>query len=104
MSLEPCELLTEEEWVQEGLTPWIDDVEVSDMNLVHIDGTQDEEAMLKLSKLEEPLHLKTTFTGIIIGRDVRNYPNVPLDWYKNTEDQTRVVEEDWKYVDVKSKP
>ena len=32
-----------------------------------------------------------------------DYPNVPPDWYRNIEDQTRVVEEDWKYVDVKMK-
>ena len=103
LSLEPWEVLTEEEWVQGGLTPWIDDVEVSDVSLVHVDGTQDEEAMLKLSKLETPLHFKTTSTGIIVGHDVKDCPNVPNDWYRNTEEQTRVVEENWKYVDVKMK-
>ena len=51
LSLEPCEVLTEEKWIQGGLTPWIDDVELSNVSLVHVDGTQDEEAMLKLSKL-----------------------------------------------------
>ena len=52
------------------------------MNLEHVDGTQDEEAMLELSKLEEPLHFKTTSTGIVVGHDVQDYPNVPLYWYR----------------------
>ena len=41
-----------------GLTPWLDDIELSDVSLVHVDETQDEEAMLELSKLEPALHLK----------------------------------------------
>ena len=53
--------------------------------MVHVDGTQDEEAMLELSKLETPLHFKITSKGIIVGIDVKNYPNVPNDWYRNTE-------------------
>ena len=52
LSLESCEFLTEEKWVQGGLTPWIDDVEIGDVSLVHVDGTQDEEAMLEFSELE----------------------------------------------------
>ena len=31
--LEPCEVLTEEEWLQWGLTPWIDGIEESDVSL-----------------------------------------------------------------------
>ena len=58
------------------------------MNLVHVDGTQDKEAMLELSKLEEPLHFQTHSTEFIVGHDVKDYPNVPPDWYRNTEDQT----------------
>ena len=103
LSLEPYEVLTEEEWVQGGLTPWIDDVDVSDVSLVHVYGTQDEEAMLELSNLETPLHFKTTSTGIVVGHDVKDYPNDPNDWYRNIEEQTRVVEENWKYVDVEMK-
>ena len=61
--------------MQGGLTPWIDDVGVS---LVHEDGTQDEEVMLELSKLEELLHFKTTFRRIIVGH------YVPPDPYRNT--------------------
>ena len=81
----------------------VQEVEVSNVSLVHVDRTQDEEAMLELSKLEEPLHFKTTSTGTIMSHDVKNYPNVPPDWYRNTEEQTRVTEGDWKYVDVKMK-
>ena len=28
-SLEPCEVLTEEEWLQGGLTPWVDGIDES---------------------------------------------------------------------------
>ena len=49
LSLEPFEVLTTEEWIQGGLTPWIDDVELSDVSLVHVDGTQDEDAILELT-------------------------------------------------------
>ena len=103
LSLEPCEVLTEEEWVQGGLTPWLDDIELSDVSLVHVDETQYEEAMLELSKLESPLHFGTISTGIIAGHNIKDYPNVPNDWYRDTKEQTRVVEEDWKFVDVKMK-
>ena len=50
--------------------------------------------MLELSKLEPDLHFKTTSTGIIVGYDVKDYPNVPNDWYRDTGEQTQVVEED----------
>jgi hypothetical protein len=46
--LEPCEVFTEEEWIRGGLRPWIDNMDESDMNLVHVDGTQDEEAIIEL--------------------------------------------------------
>ena len=100
--LEPCDVLAEEEWLQGGLTLWIDKMEKSDVNLVHVDGTQNE-AMLELSNLEEPLHFIITSTGIVVGHDVNDYPNVPSYWYRNTEEQTHVSEGDWKYVDVKMK-
>ena len=37
-------------------------MKVRNVSLVHVDGAQDEEAILELSKLEEPLHFKTTST------------------------------------------
>ena len=98
--LEPCEVLTEDEWVKGGLTPWIDDVGEIEVGVVHVDGTQEEEAIIGVEKLEEPLHFKTTSTGILVGHDVKDYPKVPLDWYRNTEEQTHVTEEEWKYVDA----
>ena len=49
------------------------------MSFVHVDGTQDEDAMLEVAKLQEPLHVKTTSTGIIVGHDVKDYPKVPPD-------------------------
>ena len=54
-------------------------------------------------KLEEALHFKTTSTYILVGHDVKDYPKVPPDWYRNTEEQTHVTEGDWKYIDVKLK-
>ena len=53
--------------------------------------------------MEERLHFKTTSTGIIVGQDVKDYPKVPPDWYRNMTEQTHVSEVDWKYVDVKTK-
>ena len=32
---------------------------------------------------------------------MKDYPNVPPDWYRNTDDQIPVVEVDWNNVDVK---
>ena len=93
-------MLTEEEWVKGGLTPWIKDVGEVEVGAVHVDGTQEEEAIIEMDKLEEPLHFKTTSTGIMIGHDVKDYPKVPSDWYRNTEEQTHVRKGDWKYVDV----
>ena len=103
LSLEPCEVLTEEEWILGGLTPWVDSVDKGEINAIHVDGTQDDEAILGASKLEEPLHFKTTSTGIIVGHDIKDYPNVPVDWYKNKDQQTHVSEEDWRHVDVRTK-
>ena len=60
--LEPCEVLTKEEWILGGLTPWIDSMEESDISLVHVDRTQDEEVIMEAEKLEEPLHFKTMST------------------------------------------
>ncbi|OAE23992.1 hypothetical protein AXG93_1330s1010 [Marchantia polymorpha subsp. ruderalis] len=65
-----------------------------------VDGTQEEENTVQPAKLEEPLHFKTTSTGILVGQDVRDYPQVPPDWYRSSEEQTHVAEEDWKYVEV----
>ena len=52
LSLEPCEVLTEEEWLLGGLTPWVDSMEKSNVSLVHVDGTQDEEAIVEAARLE----------------------------------------------------
>ena len=68
-----------------------------------MDGTQHDEAIMEASKLEEPLHFKTTSTNIVVGHDVKDYPDVPADWYRNKDEQTHVVEKDWRYVDLKLK-
>ena len=47
------------------------------------------------------MHFKTTSTGIIVGHDIKDYPNIPPGWYRSTDNQTHVTEGDWKYVDVK---
>ena len=98
--LEPCEVFTENEWILGGSTSYIDSVEKSDVSLVHMDATLDKEAIVEAARLEEPLHFKTTSTGIMVGQDVKDYPEVPPDWYGNNDEQTHVSEVDWKYVDV----
>ena len=32
-------MLTKEEWLQGGFIPWVDRIEESDVNLVHVDET-----------------------------------------------------------------
>ena len=98
--LEPCEVLIEEEWVKGGLTSWVEEVGKVEVEAVHVDGTQEEEAIMEMDKLEEPLYFKTTSTGIMVGHDVKDYFKVPPDWYRNTEEQTHFTEGDLKYVDV----
>ena len=71
-----------------------------EVGVVHVDGTQEEETRIELEKLEEPLQFQTTSTGILVGHDVKDYPKVPPDWYRNTEEQPHVTKGDWKYVDV----
>ena len=85
------------------MTPWVDEVGEVEIGMVHMDGIQKEEAVPELEKLEEALHFKTTSTGTLVGHDVKDYPKVLPDWYKNTEEQTHLTEGDWKYVDVKLK-
>ena len=101
--LEPGEVLTKEEWIRGGLRPWVDSVEESDVSLIHVDGTQHKEAIVEAARLEEPLHFKTMSTIIVVGQDVKNYPKVHADWYRNKDERTHVSEADWKYVDVMTK-
>ena len=75
--LDPCEVFTEEEWILGGLTPWVDNVEDRDVSLVHVDGSQDEEAIVEAARLEEPLHFKTTSTGKVVGQDFKDFPKLP---------------------------
>ena len=100
---EPCEILTEEEWLQGGLTPWVDDVGEEEVLAVHVDDTQEVEILPDTSRLENPLLFKTTSTGIIVGEDVKDYPHVPTDWYRNTNEQTHIAQTDWKQMKVKMK-
>ena len=101
--LDPCEIPIKEEWILRGLTHWVDCEDENKVNLIHVDGMQDEEAIIEASKLEEPLYFKTTSMGIVVGHDVKDYPNVPADWYKNKDEQTHVTEVDLKYVDITNK-
>ena len=93
-------MLTEEEWVKGGLTPWVDEIGKMGVGAVHVDGTEAEQTIIEVEKLEEPLYFKTTSIGILLGHDVKDYPKVPPDWYWNTKEQTHITEGDWKYVDV----
>ena len=79
---------------QGGLTLWVDEVGEVEVGVVHVDGTQEEEAVLELEKLEEPLHFQTTSTRIALGHNVKDYPKVLPGWYRNTEEQTHGTEGD----------
>jgi hypothetical protein len=68
----------------------VDDVEESEVSLINVDGTQEEEVIIESSKLEDPLHFKTTSTGIVVDQDVKYYPNLPSDWYRNKDEQSHV--------------
>ena len=57
-----------------------------------MDGTQDEEVIIEVKKLKEPLHFKTTSTGIVGGQGVTDYPKVPADWCRNKDEQVHVTE------------
>ena len=97
--MKPLQVLTEEEWILGGLTPWVDSVDGSEINTIHVDSTQDDIAILEASTLEEQLQFKTTSTGIIVGQDVKNYSNVSADWYESDDDQTHSSKEETNYFD-----
>ena len=68
-------------------------MEENDVNLVHVDDTHDEEASVEAARLEELLHFKITSMGMV-GQDVKDYPKVPLDWYRNKDEKIHVSEAD----------
>jgi hypothetical protein len=72
-------VFTKEEWIIGGLTPWVDSVDEGDVSLVHVDGTQDEKAIIEASRLKERLHFTTTSTEIVADQDIKDYPKVPPD-------------------------
>jgi hypothetical protein len=55
------------------------------------------------SFLENPLHFKTTSTGITVGEDVKDYPHIPADWYRNTTEQSHVDKANWNHVKIRTK-
>lgn len=71
--LKPCEVLEEEDWLQGGLIPWVDGIKECSVDLVHVDENQDEEGLCEAALLENPLHFKTIFTGIVVSEDVKDY-------------------------------
>lgn len=80
---EPCEVPFNEDWVQGNLTPWLARKADDDMCAMQVGGTHDLKVFLKNIQLENPLHLKTTFTRITIGEDVNDYSQVT-----NRDDQS----------------
>ena len=34
---------------------------------------------------------------------MKDYPDVPEDWYRNKDDQMHIAEKNWRYVDVNLK-
>lgn len=81
----------------------MDGLEEKNVVVVRVDGTQEVEVLTDNVLLENPLHFKTTSTGITVGKDVKDYPHVPSDWYKDITKQSHVVKSDWRYVGVKTK-
>ena len=74
------------------LTHWVVSLEESDASPVYEEGIHDEEAIVKTAKLEELLHFKTTSTKIVVGQDVKDYPKMPMDWYRNKDEQAHITE------------
>lgn len=72
----------------------VDDIEEYGVGLVHVDGIQNEGILCEAILLENPLHFKTTSTGSVVGKYVKDYPHVPLDWYINTTKQSHMTEAD----------
>ena len=73
------------------------------MGLVQVDGTQELEGLGDSALLEEPLHFTTTSTEIIVGKDVKDYFQVPQDWFRNMTEKSHVAKTDWKYVEERTK-
>ena len=55
--LEPCEVLTDEEWILRGLMPWVNGVEENDVSLVHVDGPHDK-AIVEVARFGEAFILQ----------------------------------------------
>ena len=70
---------------------------------VHVDDTLKIEVLPDKSLLDNPLHFKTKFTWITVGEDVKDYPYVPPDWYRNTTEQSHVSDSYWKHMEVTTK-
>lgn len=97
-----CEILFKEDWVQVDLTPWVDELEQRDVVAVEVDGTQKMEVLPEGAFLENPLQIKTTSTRIMVGEDVKDYPHVPVDWYRHTMEQAHIAESNWKVVEIQT--
>lgn len=76
LSVESCEDLDEEGLISGKLTFWVGSEHELEMDEMDVDGTQDDETILEASKLEEPLQFNTISTGVMLGEDVDDYPNV----------------------------
>lgn len=63
---------------------------MTDAFTVEVDGTLEIEVLLDKSLLENPLHFKTTSTGMMVDDDVKDYSHVPPDWYRNTTEQSAI--------------
>ena len=70
---------------------------------VQVDDTLKIEVLPNKSLLDNPLHFKTTSTWITVGEDVKDYPYIPPDWYRNTTDQLHVSDSYWKHMEVTTK-
>ena len=94
LSVESCEDLDEEGLISGKLTFWIGREEEFEFDEMNMDETQDDETMLEASKLEEPLQLNTTCTGVILGEDVDDYLKISMKSYESDGNQTQSSEEE----------
>lgn len=82
--------------LDDGLTSLIE----VDVHLIGIEDVEGVEVLEGSEHLGRSLKFKTGSSGITVGEDVFSYPNVPLDWYRDNNEQSHVAKEDWKFVTV----
>lgn len=82
--------------MDDGLTPLVE----IDARRIEVCDEEEVATMEEDTTLGGLLKFKTGSSGITAGEDVVSYPQVPADWYRDNNEQSHVVEEDWKFVTI----